>query len=71
MAGGSPFVRVIDNGVVHIRLFEQQSQAAAFAQIEKVRLGIERIVTRASQDGQAAPVRVDFGRAGATLGRGA
>lgn len=39
MAGGRPFVRVIDNGVVHIRLFEKQSEAEAFAQIEKVRLG--------------------------------
>ena len=45
-AGGKPFVRVIEDGVVHIRSFERQSEATAFAQSEKERLGIERIVTR-------------------------
>ena len=45
-AGGKPFVRVIEDGVVHIRSFERQSEAAAFAQNEKVRLGIEQIVKR-------------------------
>ena len=45
-AGGMPFVRVIEKGVVHIRSFEMQTEAAAFAQSEKERLGAARIVQR-------------------------
>ena len=40
VADGRPFVRVIENGVVRIRSFKQQSEAAAFAHSEKVRLGL-------------------------------
>jgi hypothetical protein len=45
-AGGKPFVRVIEKGVVHIRSFELQTEAAAFAQSEMERLGAARIVQR-------------------------
>jgi hypothetical protein len=45
-AGGTPFVRVIENGVVHIKAFSAQSEATAFAQSERARLGVAQISTR-------------------------
>lgn len=38
-------VRVIENGVVHIKAFSAQSEAAAFAQSERARLGVAQIST--------------------------
>jgi hypothetical protein len=43
--GGRAFVRVIENGVVRIRAFKLQSEAVAFAQSERERLGVSQIVT--------------------------
>jgi hypothetical protein len=39
-AGSRVFVRVIENGVVAIRSFNMHSEALAFAQAEKQRLGL-------------------------------
>ena len=52
--GGRPFVRVIESGVVSIRLFKVESEAAAFAQSERNRLRLSQIVTRSSK-GTLAP----------------
>ena len=38
--GGRVFVRVIEDGVVGIRSFNMHSEALAFAQAEKKRLGL-------------------------------